>query len=94
MKTTNLDQSSQIPQPRTTISLEQALSKLPKQWPAVSKEAQDKLQQQAQQIRVEEEKYLNSQVQLNKESNQSIEPSQTASLSQASLLQRQPTLEL
>ncbi len=94
MKKTNLDQSSQIPQPRATISLEQALSKLPKQWPAVSKEAQDKLQQQAQQIRVEEEKYLNSQVQLNKESNQSIEPSQTASSSQASLLQRQPTLEL
>jgi hypothetical protein len=94
MKTTNLDQSSQIPQPRTTISLEQALSKLPKQFPPVSKEAQDKLQQQAQQIRDEEETYLNSQWQPEKGSDQSIQPSQTISSSQASLLQRQPTLEL
>lgn len=64
------------------------------QFPRVSEGAQNQLQTQSQQIRVEEEEYLNSQVQLNEGSDQSTQPSQTASYSQASLLQRQPTLEL
>ena len=63
MKTTNLDQSPQIKQDKTTICLEKALPT----------EAPDKLQQQAQEIMMDEEKYLNSQVQQpDRESNQSI----------------------
>lgn len=63
------------------------------QFKPVSPKAQDQLQRQAQQIRREEEEYLNSQVQRNEGSYQSTQPSQTASSSQVSPLQRQPTLQ-